>query len=320
VVGLVRIGGWFWGARRHLPEWNLLLRTRRSEIPREPSSFATWVSNRIPANARVVDLGCGNGRDSGWFADQGHEVIGADYSGAALRMTRNLLKRRGVDAPTVRSLSLNDLRSVLLTGAELARLPHAPYLYSRGLVDCVDAEARANLWLVCSMVLRRGGSLHVEYAATRTGLGNQQVDGLVRRVSTDTVRREIEARGGRVVHVEHGPGVDFFGDPDPHVARLEARWDFVERTDPPTSSEGGAVFKDTIEESPDKPLTWTHKLQSLPAILRDLRFSVQENRQLNRRIAELTDVVAELLVPLADRDDQRAHELLASYRETTLGS
>jgi SAM-dependent methyltransferase len=321
VVGLVRIGGWFWGARRHLPEWNLLLRTRRSEIPREPSPFAPWVSDRIPADARVVDLGCGTGRDSAWFATQGREVIGADYSGAALRMTRRLLKRRGVEAPTVRSLSLNDLRSILLMGAELARLPQAPYLYARGLVDSVDAEARANLWLVCSMVLRRGGSLHVEYAATRTGLGNRAVDGLVERVSTATVRREIEASGGRVVHVEHGPGTDFFGEPDPHVARIEARWDLVERTDPPMPpNEGGAVFKDTIEESPDKPLTWTHKLQSLPAMLKDLRSSVQENRQLNRRVAELTDVVTELLIPLADRDEERARELLAAYRETTLGA
>jgi hypothetical protein len=55
-------------------------------------------------------------------------------------------------------------------------------------------------------------------------------------------------------------------------------------------------------------------------MLRDIRSSVQENRQLNRRVAELTDVVTELLVPLADRDEERARELLASYRETTLGS
>ena len=45
---------------------------------------------------------------------------------------------------------------------------------------------------------------------------------------------------------------------------------------------------------------------------------MQENRRLNRRVAELTDVVAELLVPLADRDEDKARELLARYRETTL--
>lgn len=57
---------------------------------------------------------------------------------------------------------------------------------------------------------------------------------------------------------------------------------------------------------------------SIPQRIRDLEAEVQENRRLNRRIAELTDVVAELLVPLADRDEAKVRELLESYRRTTL--
>jgi hypothetical protein len=60
------------------------------------------------------------------------------------------------------------------------------------------------------------------------------------------------------------------------------------------------------------------RIRTLPQRIRDLEAEVQENRQLNRRIAELTDVVAELLVPLADRDEARVQELLASYRRSTL--
>jgi hypothetical protein len=45
-----------------------------------------------------------------------------------------------------------------------------------------------------------------------------------------------------------------------------------------------------------------------------LEAELQENRQLHRRIAELTDVVAELLLPVADRDEERVAELLAAYR------
>jgi hypothetical protein len=45
-----------------------------------------------------------------------------------------------------------------------------------------------------------------------------------------------------------------------------------------------------------------------------LEAEVQENRQLHRRIAELTDVVAELLLPVADRDETRVQEVLADYR------
>ena len=59
-------------------------------------------------------------------------------------------------------------------------------------------------------------------------------------------------------------------------------------------------------------------VRELPSLARDLRESVQENRRLNRRVAELTDVVAELLVPLADGDAAKAKEMLEAYRRTTL--
>jgi hypothetical protein len=54
------------------------------------------------------------------------------------------------------------------------------------------------------------------------------------------------------------------------------------------------------------------------ARLRALEDEVQENRQLNRRIAELTDVVTELLLPLADRDESQVRETLATY-QTSIG-
>lgn len=41
-----------------------------------------------------------------------------------------------------------------------------------------------------------------------------------------------------------------------------------------------------------------------------------EARELNVRIAELTDLVAELLVPLAETDPDRARELVARYRDS----
>lgn len=66
------------------------------------------------------------------------------------------------------------------------------------------------------------------------------------------------------------------------------------------------------------PRGFLRKTLTIPQRIRDLEAEVQENRRLNRRIAELTDVVAELLVPLVDRDEARARELLESYRRTTL--
>ncbi len=45
-----------------------------------------------------------------------------------------------------------------------------------------------------------------------------------------------------------------------------------------------------------------------------LEEAVQENRALSVRLAELTDVVTELLLPVAARDEKKLEELLEKYR------
>jgi hypothetical protein len=47
-----------------------------------------------------------------------------------------------------------------------------------------------------------------------------------------------------------------------------------------------------------------------------LEQELEADRQLHRKIAELSDVVAELLVPIQDRDEARVSEVLAQYRKT----
>ncbi len=53
-------------------------------------------------------------------------------------------------------------------------------------------------------------------------------------------------------------------------------------------------------------------LRERVAVLED---EVQECRQLNLRLAELTDVVQELLLPVAQRDEQRVAALLEKYSQ-----
>lgn len=47
-----------------------------------------------------------------------------------------------------------------------------------------------------------------------------------------------------------------------------------------------------------------------------LEKELEADRQLHRKVAELSDVVAELLVPIQDRDEARVTEVLSQYRKT----
>jgi hypothetical protein len=52
---------------------------------------------------------------------------------------------------------------------------------------------------------------------------------------------------------------------------------------------------------------------ALAARVDALETSLAEQRQLALRIAQLTDIVQELLIPVADRDEERLHRLLERY-------
>jgi flagellar biosynthesis/type III secretory pathway chaperone len=53
----------------------------------------------------------------------------------------------------------------------------------------------------------------------------------------------------------------------------------------------------------------------LAARVAELEEEVQECRQLNLRLAELTDLVQELLLPVAQRDDAKVAELTERYAQ-----
>jgi hypothetical protein len=55
------------------------------------------------------------------------------------------------------------------------------------------------------------------------------------------------------------------------------------------------------------------ELHALRDRVAELERDVQESRLLNQRLAELTDVVAEVLVPAADRDDNLLAQRLSVY-------
>jgi hypothetical protein len=55
------------------------------------------------------------------------------------------------------------------------------------------------------------------------------------------------------------------------------------------------------------------QIEELRTRVAELEDEVQECRQLNLRLAELTDVVGELLLPVAQRDEARIADVMERY-------
>jgi hypothetical protein len=64
------------------------------------------------------------------------------------------------------------------------------------------------------------------------------------------------------------------------------------------------------DNAPRRALTQVTRLRKRVA---ELEQEMQETRRLSRRVAELTDLVQELLLPAADRDEEKLRRLLDGY-------
>lgn len=61
------------------------------------------------------------------------------------------------------------------------------------------------------------------------------------------------------------------------------------------------------------------QIETLTRRVEKLEESVQENRRLNQRLADVVDVVTEVLVPAVDRDDARLQAALQRLTDTLDG-
>lgn len=58
-----------------------------------PSKFALEVELIIPRKSSILELGCGAGTDSVYFAKQGHSVLSTDFSKVATERNQKLLEK-----------------------------------------------------------------------------------------------------------------------------------------------------------------------------------------------------------------------------------
>ncbi len=63
--------------------WNRFYSENRGELLK-PSDFAVYVAGQLKGGAHILELGCGNGRDSLYFLQNGYSVVAVDGSDIAI--------------------------------------------------------------------------------------------------------------------------------------------------------------------------------------------------------------------------------------------
>jgi SAM-dependent methyltransferase len=213
-----RINGWFGGLRDRRDFWRRRYAQEARRLPKNPSPFASWVQSREQPG-RLLDVGCGNGRDTRFFAELGYDVLGLDLVPKA---SQRVLRRLDSDVrPRVAPLNLESLRSTLFVGAQESFGPRPVTVYARFLLHALSDTARKHFWRLTSMALRNGGRCYLEFRTDQDAPRHKAFGEHYRRyLAPDLVLAEAAAAGIRALHVEQGVGYSPFEDEDPHLCRM----------------------------------------------------------------------------------------------------
>lgn len=68
--------------------WNNIYKNELETVCK-PSNFTLFAASYMQADKKVIDIGCGNGRDSLLFIDNGLRVVGVDSSEVAINRLNN---------------------------------------------------------------------------------------------------------------------------------------------------------------------------------------------------------------------------------------
>jgi tellurite methyltransferase len=191
-----------------------------------PSQFAAFCAANVQNKGNLLELGCGNGRDSVFFAEYFNEVISIDYADHAIeivndRATKSDLKLKGE--------VLNIYDEEMIQSFYEKHTDKFDILYARFFLHAVKEYGENNFWKIADRVLKTDGLIYVEYRNCfdeRKDLGEkiseyERSDGHYRRflIDEDVIKRASDA-GFTVEYSISGKGLAKFRNEDPNVSRL----------------------------------------------------------------------------------------------------
>lgn len=181
---------------------------------REPTDFARFCRAKMPTGARVIDFGCGNGRDSLYFAAQGFPVVGVDENLPSIEISPS--PKNTLD------FQKSSLTDYILAGKESENGAYRPcdydVVYSRFFLHAIELEEidhfirwSHNLWMA---EFRAAGDQPILYPNHKRTY-----------VSEVEIRDKLQHAGFQILHSETGYGLARWRHEDPLIVRVIAMKD-----------------------------------------------------------------------------------------------
>jgi SAM-dependent methyltransferase len=201
--------------------WNSTYATK--PIPTYPSQFAVSVLPELAPQSSILDLGCGNGRDTLFFASRGMQAVGADAASAAVEAGNSL----GQEGAHFEQLDLYRPRSLEPFIAKYRG--QFDVVYARFFIHAIDAGGEASFWHIAKTCLKAGGKVYIEtrtaadlvnHAGTLISPNESITDHYRRFVVATDLHARARGAGFKVTYEVEGRGMAKYKSEDPDVLRV----------------------------------------------------------------------------------------------------
>jgi len=197
----------------------------RKDFVQVPSQFCVFVSTYINSNSTLVELGCGNGRDSHFFSSLNFSVIGIDLSSSAIETCiENSDSNKDIKF-LCGDISEEKISEDINKAIGPRRERADTCFYSRFVIHSIDEKQQTSFMLGLKNLMKPGDLIFFEFRSredeeTKKVFGNHYR----RYVDTELFTNElIEIVGVEILYSITGRGMAMYKDEDPSVSRIIAQ-------------------------------------------------------------------------------------------------
>ena len=204
--------------------WDSFYKDRNNQKISVASSFAHFVCEFIKPDSLVIDLGCGDGRDSR-FLNQFNDVVGIDQSDVAIEFCKaqGLLDAKKTKTLAFRSLLMEDKNICHIFKMEIIKSEqNNVFIYARFFLHAIDNFQYEKFWEFAKCLnLDFSVSVGVEFR-TNEDVENFKLfpDHFRRYLDPSSVISDAELQGFKVRKLNQGYGLAKYKNEDPHIARI----------------------------------------------------------------------------------------------------
>lgn len=186
--------------------------------PDVPSQFAAFLLTELRGKTtKIVDFGCGNGRDSLFFARHGYSVIGVDASEAAIDFCR----KKCVPNSEFVCASVDEEGLAEKLASQVGVMQDGVTVYARFFVHAIDEATQAAFLSLCRELIGSTGRVALEFRTDRDQNQNKVTPEHYRRFVSPVRFMHCAATAGfNVDYFVEGFGFAKFRNDDAHVARF----------------------------------------------------------------------------------------------------